>query len=54
LALARKHLLASGHADGKIKLWDLYSNKCVKVLTGHEGEVSSIALLNHELFASAP
>ena len=53
LALLRKYLLASGHADCKIRIWDLYSDECVKELTGHEGEVTSLVLLNHFLLASA-
>ncbi|WP_437932444.1 pentapeptide repeat-containing protein [Sorangium sp. So ce291] len=36
-------LMASGHADRSVRLWDVESGKQIRVLLGHEDEVRSIA-----------
>jgi WD40 repeat protein len=35
--------LASGSDDGTIRLWDVFTNRCVQILKGHTGWLSSIS-----------
>jgi WD40 repeat protein len=35
--------LASGDISGEIRLWDVVNERCVQTLTGHQGEVRSLA-----------
>ncbi|MBU1965521.1 MAG: hypothetical protein KKD24_06875 [Proteobacteria bacterium] len=44
--------LASGGADGKIRIWDLASGRC-QILEGHTQPVGSIAVLPDDRIASA-
>jgi WD40 repeat protein len=46
-------LLASGGADGKIRLWDCTRKKCVSELEGHRGPVYSCKWANSECVVSA-
>jgi WD40 repeat protein/transcriptional regulator with XRE-family HTH domain len=36
-------ILASGSADGTIKLWQISNGQCYKTIQGHDGEVFSVA-----------
>jgi WD40 repeat protein/nucleoside phosphorylase len=36
-------LVASGHADGSIRLWDAESGKAIRTMHGHSGPVQSVA-----------
>ncbi len=38
-------MLFSGSDDGTIRLWDLTQRACVKIFTGHVGQVQSLKLL---------
>ena len=38
------HHIVSGSRDKTVKVWDLETGTLVRTLTGHEGEVTSVAL----------
>jgi WD40 repeat protein len=40
--------LVSGGADKNVKVWELSTGKVLKTLTGHHGEITSIAITTHE------
>ncbi len=40
--------LVSGGADKNVKLWELSTGKVLQTLTGHNGEITSIAITTHE------
>ena len=42
-APARTPLLAAGHADGRVRLWDVDGRTCDACLTGHASAVTSLA-----------
>jgi WD40 repeat protein len=36
--------ILSGHGDGTLRLWDIASGDCLKVMSGHTGSVYSVAI----------
>ncbi|KAL5139527.1 Angio-associated migratory cell protein [Glycine soja] len=46
--------VASGCVDGKVRLWDSRSGKCVKTLKGHSDAIQSLSVsANHDYLVSA-
>ncbi|KAI8816790.1 WD40-repeat-containing domain protein [Fimicolochytrium jonesii] len=45
--------LATGCRDENVRIWDVGTEKCVKVLTGHFGEVSDIKLRGSTLWTAS-
>ncbi|KAI9101092.1 WD40-repeat-containing domain protein [Phlyctochytrium arcticum] len=45
--------IATGSRDENIRLWDVATEKCVKILVGHFGEVSDIRLHGNTLWTSS-
>ena len=37
------HVVASGGSDGKVKLWDMDTNKCVQTVSEHTDQVWSVS-----------
>jgi len=54
LKFHEKGYLLSGSADSTVRFWDLNSDSCLAVLTGHQGPVTSIAMIpgTHGCFIS--
>ena len=46
-------LLASGHNDSAIRIWDVNAGKFVKTLGTHSQKVLSLRLINDEILASS-
>ena len=42
--LGASRYLASGCADGKVKIWDTLSGDCVRTFSGHSDVIQSLAL----------
>ena len=45
------NVLASGHAAGEIKLWNLSDYSCIKILHKYESEIFSLQLISKSLLA---
>ena len=52
LCVIKNGYLASGLADGLVKIWNLEKRELVKTLVGHSKSVKSLALLNNGYLAS--
>ncbi|KAJ3190236.1 hypothetical protein HDU85_000529 [Gaertneriomyces sp. JEL0708] len=45
--------LVTGCRDENVRIWDVASEKCIKTLTGHYGEVSGLACLGSKLYSAS-